>query len=299
MCDFSEYGPPSEEWLRLGADMPAPAAGQSLDDLKQATNLGREEVARREMLSLSNQIVMHEHSITARDGYPLEARTYQSSSLPSEGRLPVYIHFHGGGFLFGTLSSEDSICSRIAIATGVLVVNINYRHTPEYTYPVAWNDAEDGLAWIHEHASQLGGDQHRIVVGGISAGAWLAASLAQTNLRASADSLRKANILGQVLMIPCLVYEDCYDSQLAKLKDPNLSSYKQNEHAPILPLERAKLFNSLLKAENPDPRDRRLNPGNATPDEVRGLPPTTIGVAGSDPLRDEALLYGRLLAENG
>lgn len=297
MCDFSAYGALSDEWLRLAAEMPAGTADQSLDDLKRATNLGREETARREMLALSDKVLMYDHSITARDGYSLEARTYKTSSLCVEDRLPIYIHFHGGGFLFGTLSSEDSICSRIAVATGVVVVNINYRHTPEYAYPVAWNDAEDGLRWIQEHAPEIGGDPQRIVVGGISAGAWLAAALAQANLRMPART--RASILGQVLMIPCLVYEDCYASQVVQLRNASVSSYSQNEHAPVLPLKRVKLFNSLLKVEDPDPRDRRLNPGNATSDEVRGLPPTTIAVAGSDPLRDEALLYGKLLAENG
>jgi acetyl esterase/lipase len=313
MCDFSEYGIPTEEWLKVEAELPEPTPHQpepSLEELKQVTNMGREAVAWKEMQALSDKVNIQDHSIPARDGYSLEARSYRrrQSQLPStdgDSLLPIYIHFHGGGFLFGTLSSEDAICSRLAINTqpDVIVVNVNYRHTPEHPYPTAWNDAEDALRWVHENASDIGGDGGKIIVGGISAGAWLSAALTQTatnndNFRASSGS--KIRILGQVLMIPCLVYEDCYESQLAQLKDPGLSSYIQNEHAPILPLSRIKLFNSLLKVKHPaDPSDRRLNPGNATPEEVRGLPPTTLGVAGRDPLRDEALLHGKLLAENG
>ena len=66
-----------------------------------------------------------------------------------------------------------------------------------------------------------------------------------------------------------------------------------------MPLERIKQFNELLQVKDADPEDRRLNPGNATAEEVRHLPPTTLGIAGSDPLRDEALFYGKLLADNG
>ena len=98
------------------------------------------------------------------------------SASPTE-ILPIYMHFHGGGFLFGTLSSEDAICSRLAVNTHVVVINVNYRHTPEYTYPAAWNDAEDAFVWVCENIARLNGDPDKIVVGGISAGAWLAASL--------------------------------------------------------------------------------------------------------------------------
>ncbi|KAI1611661.1 Alpha/Beta hydrolase protein [Exophiala viscosa] len=298
MSDFSEHGIPSEEWKTLEAGLPKAVAGdQSVEDLKLATNKGREDVARREMGPLSDKVSIKDHTIATRDRYALEARTYRPSSTSPGESLPIYMHFHGGGFLFGTLSSEDAICSRIAINTGVLVVNINYRHTPEHGYPMAWNDSEDALQWVAKHASEFGGDAGRIVVGGVSAGAWLSAALTQTNHRAPAAE--RINILGQVLMIPCLVYQECYQTQLAQLTDPAVSSYVQNEHAPILPVSRMQLFNSLLKVEKPDPEDRRLNPGLATAVDVSGLPATTLGIAGSDPLRDEGLLYGKLLAENG
>jgi acetyl esterase/lipase len=299
MCDFSEYGIPGTEWLHIQTELSQPATGQSLDELKRITNIGREAVAREEMKTISKLVNVQDHSITTRDHYRLEARSYRPSSSDHDARLPIYIHYHGGGFLFGTLSSEDAICSRVAVHTQVVVVNVNYRHTPEYQYPVAWNDAEDSLLWVHDQASRiLGGDPKKIIVGGISGGAWLAAAVVQTHHR-SASSASSIKILGQVLMIPCLVYQDCYESVLAQLKDPKVSSYKQNEFAPILPLSRVRLFNSLLKVEDSNLKDRRLNPGNATPEEVQGLPPTTLGVAGSDPQRDEALLYGKLLAENG
>lgn len=294
MCDFSEYGIPSEEWLRVEATLPEPKQ-QTIAELKRTTNLNREVTAQRDMEleGLFEQVSMHDYSIPTRDGYDLEARSYRPSAVCPTQILPIYIHFHGGGFLFGTLSSEDAICSRLAIKAKAVVFNVNYRHTPEYTYPTAWNDAEDALFWVCDNSSQIYGDQERIIVGGISAGAWLAASLTQ------AAGLHRHHIIGQVLMIPCLVYTKCYDSQLQQIKSPNVSSYRQNAHAPILNLQRKQLFGDLLKVENPDPRDKRLNPGLLSPAEARGLPPTTLGIAGYDPLRDEGVLYGKLLAENG
>ncbi|KAJ5382991.1 hypothetical protein N7517_000902 [Penicillium concentricum] len=298
MCDFSKYGIPSKEWLRVEATLPA-AKEQSLSELKLAANEGRELMARKAMAEFLNQVSTQDHLISGRDGYKLEARSYRPISASPTELLPIYMHFHGGGFLFGTLSSEDAVCSRLAVNTQVVVVNINYRHTPEYTYPTAWNDAEDAFLWVCENTALLNGDLDRIVIGGISAGAWLAASLTQAASSSKLPVLPTPAICGQVLMIPALVYTKCYDSQLRQIKDPSVSSYSQNENAPILNMRRKQLFNGLLKVENPDPTDKRLNPGLLSSEDAKKLPSTTLGIAGYDPLRDEGLLYGKLLAENG
>ncbi|KAJ5494443.1 hypothetical protein N7463_010530 [Penicillium fimorum] len=298
MCDFSKYGIPSEEWLRVEATLPAPKE-QSLAELKLAANDGRELVARNAMAEFSTHVSTQDHSIPGRDGYTLEGRSYRPTSASPTELLPIYMHFHGGGFMFGTLSSEDAICSRLAVNARVVVVNVNYRHTPEYTYPTAWNDAEDAFLWVCENVALLNGDPDRIVIGGISAGAWLAASLTQAASSSKLPVSPTSTICGQVLMIPALVYTKCYDSQLRQIKDPSVSSYSQNENAPILNMRRKQLFNGLLKVENPDPTDKRLNPGLLSSEDVKKLPPTTLGIAGYDPLRDEGLLYGKLLAENG
>ncbi|KAJ5794149.1 hypothetical protein N7457_000748 [Penicillium paradoxum] len=298
MCDFSQYGIPSEEWLKVEATLPA-AKEQSLSELKRTANEGREAMAQREMIELSKRVSMQDHEIPSRDDHKLEARSYRPLTAPPTENLPVYIHFHGGGFLFGTLSSEDAICARLAISARVVVVNVNYRHTPEYTYPTAWNDAEDGFIWVCDNATLFNGDRDQIVVGGISAGAWVAAALTQTALRSELRVSSTPAIRGQVLMIPCLVYTKCYASQLHQMKDLSISSYRQNENAPILNLRRKQLFGDLLKVQDPDPADKRLNPAHLSSEDAKRMPPTTLGIAGYDPLRDEGLLYGKLLAENG
>ncbi|KAJ5957457.1 hypothetical protein N7501_011736 [Penicillium viridicatum] len=99
--------------------------------------------------------------------------------------------------------------------------------------------------------------------------------------------------------MPALVYTECYESQLRQIKCPGVSSYTQNENAPILSMHRKQLFNGLLQVQNPYPTDKRLNPGLLPSEDATMLPPTTLGIAGYDPLRDEGLLYGKLLTENG
>ncbi|PLN78364.1 Alpha/Beta hydrolase protein [Aspergillus taichungensis] len=303
--DFSEYSGPSAEWVALEATLPPPPK-QSLEELKTFSNNHREAASAEAMIKegLHSQVTIKDHAIPARDGHPLEGRSYRPSGIPPSQTLPVFIYLHGGGFLFGTLSSEDAACARIvatlaAAGRPIVVFNLNYRHTPEYPAPVAWTDTEDTFHWVHDHLSEIGGDVDQIVVGGVSAGAMLTVSLAlRQNSGADADLARRPRIRGQVLIIPPLVHHTCYDGMLAQMRDPSVSSFVGCRDAPILPVERIKLFMELL---GPAPRleDRRSNPGYATPEEVRGLPPAVFGVAGLDPLRDEGLLFAKLLSENG
>ncbi|KAK4149219.1 Alpha/Beta hydrolase protein [Chaetomidium leptoderma] len=309
MCDFSSYGGPSDEWLALEATLPAPAAGLSIAERKAATNALRESVSAEAMKTLGPQLQIHTHTIPTRDGSRIQARSYRplhTTGTTTTNPLPVYMHLHGGGFLFGTLSSEDAACARIAISTGVVVLNVDYRHTPEHVYPVAWNDTEDAFEWLHDNMSAVGGggggDAQRVVVGGISAGAYLGASLAlQKHLgrvRVAGGSSRPA-IAGLVLMIPSVVHIDCYAPQMAKLKGVEVSSWETCKDAPVLPRAVCSLFMDLLKVEGADVSDTRLNPGNASVEQVKGLPPTVFGVAGNDPLRDEGLLFAKMLTEAG
>ncbi|KFY78704.1 hypothetical protein V499_02197 [Pseudogymnoascus sp. VKM F-103] len=298
MCDFSSYGGPSDEWLAVEASLPPPVANQSVSEMILKANEGREAIASKAMVSLSAQVHMRDHSIQTRDGYALEARSYRPSSVPASELLPVYMHFHGGGFVFGTLASEDAICARIAVSVGVVVVNVNYRHAPEFIYPTAWDDAQDAFVWLHSHLHEINGDGQKVVLGGISAGSRLISSLVlQKHLGKAASGC--PDPVGQVLMIPSFVHAKCYEPQLKKMKDRSISSYVENEHAPILPRSKMEFFEGLLNVENPDEADLKLSPGNATPEEVKGLPPTVFGITGLDPLRDEGLLYAKMLTEVG
>ena len=298
MCDFSQYGGPTQEWLAIETTLPAPEP-MSLAERKRVTNEGREAVSAAEMQSLSPQLHIKDYTIQTRDSSTIQGRSYRPKDARDNQKLPVYLHLHGGGFLFGTLASEDAACARIALACNVVVVNINYRHTPEYTYPTAWQDVEDSFVWMHANMNSFSGDPSAVVVGGISAGAHLTASLVLgKHLGHLAPDLPA--IRGQVLMIPAVVNMNCYGQMLAQLKDPALSSYKENENAPIIPVNTVlKMFTDLLGVKEPRMNDLLLNPGNASTQQVKGLPPTTFGIAGLDPLRDEGLLYAKSLSEAG
>lgn len=206
MADFSMYGGKSDEWLALEAQLP-PEADMSPAQLKQTTNDIRLEEARQEMTLLSPKVHIQNFSIPVRDGTSIEARTYRPSSAPTSQKLPIFLYFHGGGFFFGTIGSEDATCSRIAIDVGVVVCNVNYRHTPEFVFPTAWHDSEDAFSWLYDHADEFDGDRLQVVIGGVSAGSWLTASLV-LKLAVEEDDRRKG-ILGQVSTVFYILRNSC------------------------------------------------------------------------------------------
>lgn len=298
--DFSQYGGPSDEWLAIEKTLPAKTLDTSIDPvvLKNAVNKEREERTAAGMKFLAPHVHVADYTIPTRDGSSIEARSYRSVKKDKSEKLPVYIYFHGGGFIFGSIASEDFVCAQTAINAGVLVVNVNYRHTPEHVFPTAWYDSQDAFAWVHKNIEELNGDPSKVLVGGVSAGGQLAASLTlEKHLGKSEVMKGLPDLAGQILIIPCLASPYTYDEVVGKHLVPGKSSYVENENAPILPLKTVEFFTALLKAPKADPKDTKTNIVNASDDEIRGLPPTVFGIAGLDPLRDEALVFAKKLAE--
>lgn len=230
-----------------------------------------------------------------RDKCNIIARVYRPKDSSHETRRPVYLYFHGGGHLFGVVESEDAACGRLSYGAGVIVVNVGYRHTPEFKHPTQVNDAWDAFLWLSEQIEDLGGDPRYVIVGGISAGAGLAASVALRHhrLEVAEDQVRPdLSIRGQLLCVPWLVHPQSHP-----LRDDPMSSYGQNTDAPILPKPLLDMFTELLDAE--DAKDPSLNTGLVEGRQLVGLPKSSFLVAGRDLLRDEGLSYAEKLKTNG
>lgn len=235
MTDFSQYGTPSEEWRKVGSLVPAPPPGLSLNGMREYMNFGREQRSADEMKSWASLVQIKDHSIPTRDQSTIEARSYRPVDADTKETPPVLLYLHGGGFLTGTVDSEDATCSRLAVNSSVIVLNVCYRHIPDHMYPTAWNDTHDAFEWLHDHIDDLGGDPQRVLVGGISSGAYLAASFVLEK-HLGQVSVSRPPIAGQILMAPRLLNTSCYGPILKKFKDPALCSLQQHCDAPLLPM---------------------------------------------------------------
>lgn len=85
----------------------------------------------------------------------------------------VYLHVHGGGHVLGAADQQDRLLERIADATGLTAISVEYRLAPEHPFPAAPDDCETAALWVIENLRDFGGD--KLATGGESAGAHLAA----------------------------------------------------------------------------------------------------------------------------
>lgn len=235
MSDFSQYGTASEEWRKVSSSVPAPPPNLSLTEMREHINREREQRSADEMKIWAPLVQREDHNIPTQDGSSIKARSYRPADACATPRLPVLLYLHGGGFLTGTIASEDAICSRIAVHGKAIVLNVCYRHTPEHTYPTAWNDTHDAFEWLHGHIDDLDGDSQQVIIGGISSGAYLAASFVLEK-HLGRLSVSRPSIAGQILMVPCLLNASCHEPMIKKFKDPATCSLQQNCDAPLLPL---------------------------------------------------------------
>src|SRR5258707_11733104 len=111
-------------------------------------------------------------------GGDLPYRLYAPADDGSE-RAPGFVFFHGGGMVAGSIETHDPICAALAQATGCRLISVGYRLAPEHKFPAAIEDAIAAAAWVSAQATSLGIDAMRLVVGGDSAGATLAAVVCQ------------------------------------------------------------------------------------------------------------------------
>ena len=131
-------------------------------------------------------------------------RLYDPADDPAE-ELPGFVFFHGGGMVAGNLDTHDAVCAALAKASFCRLVSVDYRLAPEHKFPAAVEDAIAATQWVSEQATTLGIDAARLVVGGDSAGATLAAVVCQDSLRSNAPA-----IAAQCLICPVLDFEDIF-----------------------------------------------------------------------------------------
>lgn len=137
------------------------------------------------------------------DGSSVPLRVYQPPTTQPACRL---LWIHGGGFVFGSLDSADSICRRLSRAVPATVVSVGYRLGPEHTAAESCADVDAAWAWMLQHAVESPRALPALL-GGDSAGGTLAALLA-LRLR---DSGRPVPRL-QLLAYPVTALDECLDA---------------------------------------------------------------------------------------
>ena len=114
---------------------------------------------------------------------PLRLRldVYRPSDAALDGRpRPAVVQVHGGGWIAGSRLEQGIPLLNHMAANGWIGFNIDYRLSPRATLPDHVIDVKRAIAWVREHAEELGVDPGRICLTGGSAGGHLAALAALT-----------------------------------------------------------------------------------------------------------------------
>lgn len=181
----------------------------------------------------------------------------------------IYLHIHGGGWTFGQADFQDPMLARIAEATGLAAVSVEYRLAPEHPFPAGPSDCLTAASWAYAQGGSL-------FMGGESAGAHLSLL--------TALSLRDAGIACAGLVLNA----GCFDLSLT----PSARNWGSDKL--VLNTRDIELFAKGCVPAFMDTRAPTISPLYA---HLDGLPPCFLSVGTEDPLLDDSLyLHQRLLA---
>ena len=115
---------------------------------------------------------------------------------PEGPATAIYLHFHGGGMVIGAPEMGDATNLDLCRRFGMAVISVGYRKAPEHPFPAGPDDGIAVVRWILENAAvEFGSD--RIIVGGESAGGYMAAAVA---LRMRDELQASENLIGANLI---------------------------------------------------------------------------------------------------
>ncbi|WP_252275741.1 alpha/beta hydrolase fold domain-containing protein, partial [Pseudomonas subflava] len=95
-----------------------------------------------------------------------------------KGELPVFMFFHGGGWVLGDYPTHARLIRDLVVNSGAVAVYVGYTPSPEAKYPTAIDQAFAATQWVGEHGKEISVDSSRLAVAGNSVGGNMAAVVA-------------------------------------------------------------------------------------------------------------------------
>ncbi len=194
-------------------------------------------------------------------------------------KAPVYFDLHGGGFILGSADMDEEMNLELKEQVGCKIISIDYAKAPEFPYPVAVNQGYAVVKHVFENAEKYGIDRNRMAIGGHSAGGNLSTV---TCMKAKKEG--EFQFVCQILDYPPL---DLATNPLDKPRPKG-----------AIPPSMALIFNACY-VDPSQAREPYASPIYATREDLEGLPPALLILAGGDSLHDEGLKYCRMLEAAG
>lgn len=208
--------------------------------------------------------------------------TYVVKPKAVKQEVPVFMFFHGGGWVLGDYPTHKRLVRDLVVQSGAACVFPDYTRSPEATYPVAINQGYLATKWIVENGKDYGIDGTRLAVAGNSVGGNMA-----TVVALMAQEEKEFFIRLQLLLWP--------------VTDANFTreSYKKYAEDRFLTTSLMKWMWDNYAPNQKTRKEIYAAPMQASPEQLASLPPAVIQLAENDILHDEGLAYGRKLNEAG
>ena len=217
---------------------------------------------------------------------PIAIRIYwppsASDANADDPAPPVVLYFHGGGFVVGDLDTHDGTARQHAVGADAIVVSVDYRLAPEHPYPAAVEDAWAATLWAAEHGRRA---RRRPEPDGRGRGFGRRNHRARRWHNGRAITADRHRVPAVVVSLHDVGRRRCRPSPRTP---PRRSS--TSRPSPSSPVG--------TRAKSTCPTHRRAW-RRGGPKNLADLPPAYIAVAGHDPLRDDGIRYGELLAAAG
>ena len=187
----------------------------------------------------------------------------------------IMVYLHGGGYSFGSSrTTHRALIANLAKKMSVVSFGVDYRLTPEYPYPAAFDDA--GIAW---DAIVSANPDKEIVLAGDSAGGGLSLALMMELKRSSRQ-----------LPAMCVLLSPWTDLTLS---GESIETHKKRD--PYLTQRILQMYSSLYCVDI-DTNDWRVSPLFG---DYSGLPPTLVMVGDRELLLDDSLRIKEFSSNSG
>jgi acetyl esterase len=174
------------------------------------------------------------------------------------GVLPVVFHSRGGGWILGDNDTHERLGCELANQAQAVVVFDDYTPAPEAHYPTQNEQDYTALHWAIASAAQISADPTRVVLIG-SGGCNMTAAL----------TLMAKQHGGPQIAAQLLFY---------LVTDANLdtSTYQHHAEGPWLSREAMRWFWDSYLPDQARQSEVTASPPQASPEQLRGLPPALI-----------------------
>ncbi|KAJ8072029.1 hypothetical protein PM082_015587 [Marasmius tenuissimus] len=292
MAEWAHYSDIDPEFAPLAGSISAPPTDLPVEQIRASYDEFVKQVNSKFEPNLppSSEYTVAEHEIDVGGGAKVLAKSIVPTPRDGEDRkFPLLFWIHGGGFTIGDRNLDDYWLRVASVQVRIAVVNCEYRLAPEHLFPTAADDCFAALKYVASNPDKFSASLKKgLLVGGSSAGGNLAAVVA--HLARDDSFFNNKPVTGQLLHIPVICH---YDAVPEKYK-PLYLSMEQNKDAPVTNKSGIEAFYAIYK---PVATDTKFSP--LLLDTHKGLPPAFLQICGLDPLRDEGLIYEKVLREAG